>query len=1729
MTILNQRPAEPIITRTDIGYTIVKQRFSSTSDYDIAKVGGWSRLATAPANAAIFSSADYEIDSRIFTWSGLTHNRDYVISLSFLDEFVLPSQSLIQAQYLQGETSLDLKHTNVTTKDPITITSITNEAADDVVANPFSDLVFTYTGVADTLVIQVRKEGETGAWATVYDGKPDPDMRVSVAGGRYNLRYFSIIGFSDGTTEEFPAKTYPEIVEVESGLGAPVGVSGVTLSSFKVAGSTASYDLRIGWSYPTDPLNQNKKRNFIVSMLPNPTATTDYPNMNWSSVAQEVALSSPYVIKPFPYKTAYVIRVGVMGWGIEASEYVYVPVFLSKDTNDSSKPGYLVPSDAEAPVTTKIQIDDEFIRAYSVFNPSNPSQNKLMFQVDAATGNVIIGRAGGAYNNTAITTAPFIFDSQNNKLQISGRVITDQIESASYVMTWIDGDTPSFRTAGKNGYASGTPGIWMGYTDPSTFKFDLGNATNFMRWDGSNLTISGTVRIGEDGRTLGQAQKQVFIYRRSSSGVPDTPTGGTYLAPAPAGWSTTVPTGSDALYMSSRLLTSDAQPPQEASWSTPSLFQPGSTGTATTYTWIKYADTITGGGLSDDPTGKDFIGIAVNKMSATESNNAEDYTWSRLTGTPGVPGTPGADGETFYTWIKYSPNSNGVPMTDAPDASTQFIGISPNRNSEVESTNALDYTWSRFKGDQGVPGVNNFKSTVFIRQNTQPATPTGGTYSSPIPTSGGWSDGIPSGDAILWASTRIFAADNSSPPHQASWTAPVSMTSTSELEIRYSSVVSNPSDPSTTPGNWSSAASETTVWMAQRTRTNGVWSAWAVSKVKGEQGLPGTPGQNGKVLTLSASTQTVTFNAQDVMVPSGQTVTFSVSRQNITNATVWSAVDDSGTVISITGSNTSASLDGALWSTRRSIRITVTADGLSDTISVARIKDGSDAVVAILTNEMHSVPATSAGVITSLAGSDGFMRVYRGSTDISSLCTFTVSASLNASGTISASGYYVLAALSADTGTLTLRAVPPSGSPIEKVFTVTKVRAGVIGRRGAGQYSAFFGSPGLPISSGMASAAKAACPEATPVTGDIVTLYNNDPNTKPISIIYNGTGDGSSSSNWDHFTVTIDGNLLVKGTVGADKINVNELFAQTATISGQLQVGGVAGGVIINGANSSIVASQSGSTIFSVSPSDGYIQGRMVADLPLSSLGQSARDWIIEQSNKGQTFEFGGSKSFNGGSLSSTTITLDAINFAAGPIALNFSYGGNFRTIISATRPTAGWITLQFRRNGVDLGSAITFNGSVDGLSTNEWYCTMPNINYAANPSVVQGSAAISVQISVVLPTGWTTPPLGAYTFGAFQEPSGSGVTNMNLDQLQDVVITSAQNNQVLTFENGNWVNKAPTGGGGGSGTLTDTVINSVNDQPLTLNKTGGSNWNYIGFTHIGTRRGYMGVDGSGNPIWGSDTGTIGIMGTLNNNGHAVLNASNFNDYSPTRTGAGASGTWPISITGTAALADSGVSANTYGNANAIPVLTVDSKGRITSASTVAVGNATALVASGTVVSVHSYGLNISAPETFARVYFNGQNWIAGSTNYVDINHNNQQIAEFSTSGVKLNRSAVISGALNVSGGAIVCTSTVTGTDCIATSDIRVKTDLKRIDNPIERLKKLNGGYTFNRTDMDNIRHAGVIANYVKEALPEAIFIGKDSDLLTVSHSGMLGLLVEVCTEQQKRIEELERRLNGHA
>lgn len=72
----------------------------------------------------------------------------------------------------------------------------------------------------------------------------------------------------------------------------------------------------------------------------------------------------------------------------------------------------------------------------------------------------------------------------------------------------------------------------------------------------------------------------------------------------------------------------------------------------TLYTWIKYADTMPSSSSStiyDIPNqNTKYIGIAVNKDTASESIDAMVYTWSLFRGADGTNGTDGKDGRIVY-------------------------------------------------------------------------------------------------------------------------------------------------------------------------------------------------------------------------------------------------------------------------------------------------------------------------------------------------------------------------------------------------------------------------------------------------------------------------------------------------------------------------------------------------------------------------------------------------------------------------------------------------------------------------------------------------------------------------------------------------------------------------------------------------------------------------------------------------------------------------------------------------------------------------------------------------------------------------------------------------------------------------------------------------------------------------------------------------------------------------
>lgn len=91
----------------------------------------------------------------------------------------------------------------------------------------------------------------------------------------------------------------------------------------------------------------------------------------------------------------------------------------------------------------------------------------------------------------------------------------------------------------------------------------------------------------------------------------------------------------------------------------------------------------------------------------------------------GSNGSNGSNGSSSYTWIRYSENANGNPMTTTPNSKTKYIGIAITQTSTAPSAYS-SYTWSRIKGSGGLVakvysngGTNIEQSPIQINVETQ--------------------------------------------------------------------------------------------------------------------------------------------------------------------------------------------------------------------------------------------------------------------------------------------------------------------------------------------------------------------------------------------------------------------------------------------------------------------------------------------------------------------------------------------------------------------------------------------------------------------------------------------------------------------------------------------------------------------------------------------------------------------------------------------------------------------------------------------------------------------------------------------------------------------------------------------------------------------------------------------------------------------------------------------------
>jgi len=119
----------------------------------------------------------------------------------------------------------------------------------------------------------------------------------------------------------------------------------------------------------------------------------------------------------------------------------------------------------------------------------------------------------------------------------------------------------------------------------------------------------------------------------------------------------------------------------------------------------------------------------------------------------------------------------------------------------------------------------------------------------------------------------------------------------------------------------------------------------------------------------------------------------------------------------------------------------------------------------------------------------------------------------------------------------------------------------------------------------------------------------------------------------------------------------------------------------------------------------------------------------------------------------------------------------------------------------------------------------------------------------------------------------------------------------------------------------------------------------------------------------------------------------------------------------------------------------------------------------------------------------------------------------FITGGLRINGGVYITGGITLSG------SITAGSSTITTSDRRLKTNIKPIDNALSKVSKLNGVY-FNwiqdeptGLQFDEKRHVGVLAQEVEQVLPEVVQYFKGGRYLGVDYPSIIPLLIEAIHE----------------
>ncbi|UJD05077.1 tail fiber protein [Klebsiella phage PWKp9S] len=581
------------------GYTIASIQHSIFSDYDVIGRTFW--LTTG----GVTTRRDFTgVDTFIATINNLIAGATYSAQGAFYD-------SMVDAELMAAKVGMNLSSTvnfKMKTAPKITKVSSFAESVDVGVGAPM--VVVELSGEAEYVTIEMKPEGSS-TWTKYYRG-PITEQIIfgGVPVGRYNIRVSGVVTMPDGVTVDVSGyDTWPSLFNLTYNFTPPSAPTNLRFKTAHIQDGMERFDVRLEWDW-TRGAGANV-REFIIQYISN----DEFAKTGWTKANKlNVGAAKAGTITSFPYKIRHRFRVLSVAWGPD-----------TQSITNSTEVTYIIDESTtfDNAFINETGVEMTYAGIKGKLWNSNTKQWEQTFLVDAATGAVVLGTLDENGK------APISFDPVNKIVNVDGKVITKDINAANVILTNLTGkDNPAIFTQGKK-YGNNAGGVWMGVDNvDGKAKFDLGNNTQYVRWDGDTLRISGNVVIGTPGgdvdlETGMQGKQTVFAYKLGTS-LPSRPLDQVY---PPTGWSAFPPNRTDQnqnVYVVQGTLDPKKNPPALVD--------------GTNYSAASQWSGVPGTGGTDGSNGDYTVQIyQISANKPTKPGNINDPSgWSRTppTGTP---------------------------------------------------------------------------------------------------------------------------------------------------------------------------------------------------------------------------------------------------------------------------------------------------------------------------------------------------------------------------------------------------------------------------------------------------------------------------------------------------------------------------------------------------------------------------------------------------------------------------------------------------------------------------------------------------------------------------------------------------------------------------------------------------------------------------------------------------------------------------------------------------------------------------------------------------------------------------------------------------------------------------------------------------------------------------------------------------------------------------------------